>query len=537
MQGLGRLLADMTTQESSNGRWLRDLPPASLLKIYWLTVLLLLASYLWRCGHLGLGFPMPWPDEGSFLWQALAVQHHNTLFSPELNPERRLMWMPPGYMITQGLLFKLTGFSLEWARTLSSLYVAGGAALLAAIFWRFKHPFLNLLFTGIFLHSPIMLLVGNVARMEGLLFLFACAGLLLLQRGRLYLALATIALLPLIHPNGACFTLGAGVYFLALLRKDWRKHLPSRADLTVASLAASIWLLYAFYIGLHWDAFLADMRFQLQWKAVLSHISGAPWQRLSQEPSLLLAGIPILGGFILLLSGRGTPASLLLIYAVPLYALGATVVGWPYELYPALASLFAFILLLEGATRLANARLRPRAGAHLVALPLACAFLIASVQAWALHTDTLLRDSVDRSTVPLALKYGVPFLEDRDEIIMREYLRSLEAEGPVTVIFFPWAEALLYADMRSDKLRFVQPTLHTFHADVQIIHHSRFIPESVRTRLMARVRKSQGVRVPLQQWSRLHRRDGTETWFAHRRHSAVPAPTPSPSRQAGGDTP
>src|SRR5689334_2756763 len=71
-----------------------------------------LAAYLVRRHLVGLRFPVPWPDEGSFLWQALAFRDRGSLFAPEVNPEREALWMPPGFLVLEGLLFKVLPFSL-----------------------------------------------------------------------------------------------------------------------------------------------------------------------------------------------------------------------------------------------------------------------------------------------------------------------------------------------------------------------------------------------------------------------------------------
>ena len=97
---------------------------------YWATLLAFFGAYVWVHQLAGLTFPIPWPDEGTFLWQALAFADGNTLFAPQVHPDRHIMWMPPGYMIVQGLIFKWASFSLEWARWLSAIYLMGAMAAL-----------------------------------------------------------------------------------------------------------------------------------------------------------------------------------------------------------------------------------------------------------------------------------------------------------------------------------------------------------------------------------------------------------------------
>ena len=58
-------------------------------------VALVFLAYLVRRALIDLRFPVPWPDEGSFLWQALAFRDHFALFAPEVNPEATRAGIPP----------------------------------------------------------------------------------------------------------------------------------------------------------------------------------------------------------------------------------------------------------------------------------------------------------------------------------------------------------------------------------------------------------------------------------------------------------
>ena len=75
---------------------------------------------------------MPWPDEGSFVWQALAFRDNWSLFAPELHPGRDVLWMPPGFMVLEGTIFKILPFSLNLSRTLSAMFLCGAFGCLAA---------------------------------------------------------------------------------------------------------------------------------------------------------------------------------------------------------------------------------------------------------------------------------------------------------------------------------------------------------------------------------------------------------------------
>ena len=501
-------------------------PPASRLTrySYWVVLLAILGSYLWVHTTLDLRYPMPWPDEGSFLWQALSIQKHNTLFAPELNPDRHVMWFPPGYMIIQGLIFKATGFSLQWARTLSAVYIMAGAALMAAVFWRLRHPLPNLLFLAVFLHAPIVWFVGNVARMESLVFLLASAGLLALQRGRVYAGLAVIGLLPLIHANGVFFCLGAGVYFVVIAWRDRSKLKPSKLDLIMIGLVLIAWLLYLAYVCVQWEAFANDMGWQLRWKAYVSGNMKAVLSRV-KWPAAAIPGALIVGGLIY--STRATlPALFLLVYATPILLLSVTHVGWPYDIYPAFMYLLVSVALLEVGTHHIAGALRLESAASRRTLALVGCLIIAGFDYWAFRNERLLSHTPERSTVRLEGPSDVPYFARSDDEAIRQFLGSLESSGPVSVVFFPWAEALLFHDMEGESLRFMQPTFHEGHADVQVFHQSRHIPAWVVDIMLRQVTSQQGISRELGQWEVIHSRDETEVWRYNRRADASRAAPP-----------
>jgi hypothetical protein len=487
---------------------------------YWVLLLAIVGSYFWVHTTLGLGYPVPWPDEGSFLWPALSIQKHNTLLAPELNPYRPVMWFPPGYMIVQGLIFKVTGFSLQWARTLSAAYIMGGVALLAAVLGRLRHPFLNLLLCAVFLHSPIVWFVGNVARMESLVFLLASAGLLALQRGRIYVGLAVIALLPLIHANGLFFCLGAGGYFLVIAWRDSSKLRPSRLDVIVVGLALISWLLYAAYVFVHWEAFLNDMGYALRFKAFVSGEAGGILARV-KSPGRMIPGILIAGGLIYATKVR-LPALFLLVYAAPLFLLSLSHMGWPYDIYAAFMYLLLSVILLEVGTYNMAGALRLESGVSRRALALAAFLMIAGFDWWALRNLRLLSDTPTSSTVHLGGSLDVPYFTKVDGEELRHFLRSLESSGPTSVVFYPWGDALLFRDMESENLRLMQPTFYEGHADVQIVHQSRHIPGWVVKRMQHQVVSQQGIHRDLDQWEIIRGRDGTEFWRYNRRADISP---------------
>jgi 4-amino-4-deoxy-L-arabinose transferase-like glycosyltransferase len=83
---------------------------------------------------LGFQFPPPWPDETGFIAAAFALARTGSFFDAGLNPDRVVMWMPPGYMVLLASVFRVFGYSfaaVRWVSTCSclvSLGLAGGLA-------------------------------------------------------------------------------------------------------------------------------------------------------------------------------------------------------------------------------------------------------------------------------------------------------------------------------------------------------------------------------------------------------------------------
>ena len=471
----------------------------------------LLVSFLWLHARQGLSRPIPWPDEASLLWQAIAVQRETTLFAPQLRDYAHVLWMPPGYMWVTGLAFKLSGFSLEIARWLSALFVAGGAVALAAVFWRTRHPFASLLLLAVFLWSPIAVLVGNVARMEALVFALACSVLLLLQRGWLWGGLALAALVPLVHPVGLFFAAGTGAYAIARAWRDPGLLRPRRAEWVALALALAAWLAYAAYVAQHWAVFLADMRLNVGYKAERAGGPAAVLRRLA-NPGLALPSLVVGAAGLGSALGRRLASSLLLVLAAPLVVVSFLLHGWPYDFYPALLALLASVLLLDFASDLAEragVAARPRR-----ALALALGLGLAGLGHFAFRHARLFLFSIEQSQVSPEATAGVPFVTPEDRRILAERLRQLRGtpERPVTILFLPMAEALLFEDLDGDARRLVFPLLRREPADVVILHESRHFPALTRRNHELWSASWQAVPVPIERWPVLHERDGTERW-------------------------
>ena len=81
-------------------------------KIYGCLVLLFIISFTVLHIKAGITFPLPFGDETAFYYPAKAFCENNNLLAESINSKREVFWMPSGFMIFSGLVFKITGSSL-----------------------------------------------------------------------------------------------------------------------------------------------------------------------------------------------------------------------------------------------------------------------------------------------------------------------------------------------------------------------------------------------------------------------------------------
>lgn len=181
--------------------------------------------------YAGFSFPVPWPDEAHFFWQAYAFYDHSTLFSPVLNTERIIMWMPPGYFVALGTVFKIVGASFAAARACSLVPMLVFFALLVRFLAGYGHRWFALICCTLFFLSGNFIAMGNVVRMEALVIAIVTGSFLLIQQRRFLIAIALLLLTPLFHFNGFYFLL-SGLLFI------WYKQgsEPRRKQVTKLSL-------------------------------------------------------------------------------------------------------------------------------------------------------------------------------------------------------------------------------------------------------------------------------------------------------------
>lgn len=471
---------------------------------------LAIAVFWWVHARAGLSFPVPLPDEASFLWQSLAVAERGSLFAPELNPERPILWMPPGYAILTGAVFRATGFSLPWARSLSALCATIAFLALVLGLRSLRAPLAGLLLLcGVFLARDFVF-AGNQARMEALLVaLLALAGWLLLL-GRWAPALALLGLAPLVHPNALPVAVAAVA--LAVWGRgrpgEWR---PGRVGGALLALCAAAWVAYAIYAGRHAADFWHDMAFQLRWKGQPGPLELAYWRAWAAPWRLALGALMALA--VLLGRAFASPAPRLLAIAAPLWLLPLAPGEWYYGVLRAFVFALTGLCTLDGVARAAAAReLAPGARRALVALALLGLTALGLSARW-IESPRDYPHAMQVAGMRIAPEPA--YIDASDRLAVRAYLLELAArrpaDDPPLVVFEPRVDALFFEDLRREGLRFANPILTSVQPDVAIVHLSRLMPEG--GLFPSRQRLLDGSR----SWLRLRARDGSEEWRANPR--------------------
>jgi len=486
--------------------------------LYWGIFALIAASFLVRQRLHGLTFPSPWPDESSFMWPALAFSDTGSLFAPELYRTRALMWMPPGYMLLSGAIFSVTGFSLEWARVLSALYLCGAFACVAAMAERLPGRCGYLALFLVFLHSPIAMMAGNTARMETLVLLVAAAGFLLFERGLRATSLSLLALGPLIHPNGVFPLLGGAVLCLTPIRGNLARLRPQRLELVAILGAGACWLSYAVYVAKHFQDWVDDTTFQLQWKQFQAAEQGGVLTRVL-SPGLWIPALIFFAAALAVVRFRAVEARVVVplsVFAASLWLQTLLTVGWLYDVYAVFMQLLAAILAVELIGAWLSRRLETKPRLARVLFPALASFAAALCAGFVVQAELVMRSVSPLNT---AIWPAPPaYMRAEDRVIISEYLKTLAREAAsVSVSFLPDADALAFHDLRGPTVRFSQPAFGTELADVYIFHDSVWLPKRSRDLLSARLAFQHGIPIPVERWFVLRRRDTTESWRVYRR--------------------
>jgi hypothetical protein len=458
------------------------------------------AAFLWARNKHELTYPVPWPDEGSFLWPALSFRDHFSLFAPELFPDREVFWMPPGFMVLEGLIFKIWSFSLGRARLLSAVFLLVALACVASMLRNSRVRIGHALILGVFLFSPIFQLAGNTARMECLVLLIASAGFSLMHAKR-WAGPSVLALAPLIHPVGIAFLSVGVAYWFVFVR---RGRVLERADKVALGVVLVAWVAFAMHVIPHFGLFYEDIATQVKFKSFVSEANGGAITRML-EP-LMLVSAAVVASSIALAVRFGASVGALIALAIAALLAFVLTEGWLYDVYPAFGALLASLLLLETGSALLS-RLGPPSNelGNTAKLGLLAAVIWAVDAKWVVLNPFLMR-SVQSSTAT-AWDRDPSYLTANEHDQVANFLRGLrEDDGrKTTVQFLPDADALLFEDARSPSVGFVQQTYYESKPDVLVLHRSPWFPPFIyELELMGFVLRS-GVLVQLEDWREIAR--------------------------------
>jgi len=457
-------------------------------------------------------FPVPWPDESFFLWQSLAFGDHFSLLAPQVNPERPIFLTPPGYPMAVGPIFQIFGFSFQFARGLSFLFIVLSFALLVWMTRKYGLATLALLFCGIFLLSKDFVIAGNSARMESFLLMLVCMGMVLIQRGDDFKGLMLLAVTPLVHPNGLFFVASALVYVLFSGRI--RKRRWGRWESVLLAFVALLWLAYAVYALRHWGSFKND----LAWNLGKSHQRGILVGLLNlfaREHFFILLLIFFCAAYAV---KEKLAAAFLLVPAVPAWFLLRVRVDMWYSIFGALFYLLFSIVLLHVAAHLFKQTKIAKSNWIRSALLAALVIILLFAHGKAGIVENPLRYPFGMQWKGMTMREGPYYMEDRDVETIGSFLSSLprtkEGELP-TVLFFPRADALFFYPLDGKSVRLIQPSFIPRRPDVTIVHKSRYLPKSLRNQLPGELLRA-GID-PSRPGHVLHRRHTSEIWYCRPR--------------------
>ncbi|MBZ0303958.1 MAG: hypothetical protein K8J31_29740 [Anaerolineae bacterium] len=238
---------------------MQDAPPQRIAAGVIVLAGLLIALLL----HLQAGdhLPTPWDDESHFLVPARNMAHGLGLVAPQLNAPRGMFWMPDGYALVVGLLFFVIPPSLEAARWISFTVVMGAAFGFYHLSRRLQlPPLLGALLAAVWLVTPRVVVMGNIARMEALVIAWIVLALLLAANDRWLMAAAAASLAALTHPIGIPLFLIFPLMAL-LYRRSWRPR--RRLEWAILAAVGIVWLAEIIRFIHFSDVAQAQLAFQL----------------------------------------------------------------------------------------------------------------------------------------------------------------------------------------------------------------------------------------------------------------------------------
>lgn len=407
----------------------------------------------------GFGFPIPWPDESSFVWPAISFAEKGTMFAPQINPERTLMWMPPGYMMILGGILKFTEFTPELTRWVSWACVMMAFIIFSYWLLQFRLWFLTIpLAAGVFLNGTFTV-AGNITRMDSMVLLLAVVAFLLLWSGRQLIGFFILFLTPLVHPNGMYFLTLA---LLARIFVNPTHEKPKICPIFILSgLVLSAWVFYAFHVAENWGAFIKDMNRQFGLKG-----QSEPFGMLFTFPRIL---------YVLIFAGSFFYCAIKKSQLVWFVGFGAAAMATSLmgqEMWYLIFRHIGFVVL---------------ASMVLWAIPFqnnwvgkVCVGVTVILIWFSFHRQKIIPNPIgypDGLTFfhdGMVLNRSTPYITDGDIHVVSEKIKNeFPAGSNARIVFFPAGDGLFFIDKLGDHASPYDPTFTKTPADGFIVHVSR----------------------------------------------------------------
>lgn len=442
------------------------------------------AGHAWFHVRADLTLPVPWPDEFHFLVAARAWLESGSFATPELHPERPLMWMPPGYAFAMAQIFRWTGVSLVAARAVSML-----CAIVAAVcFWdllcRSMPRLVATILTMLLLVHPAWIVTGNVARMDAMTLALVCGDFASLRRRWWAAGLSSLFASALVHPNGVVFAF-VGVVVVLRRRQTTR---PRAVELAIAALVLVAGVAYTVHVVGHFEGFAEDMAFQFSRKA--NKLKLAAFWSPRALAAYVFAGIAVMPRY-------RSSVGWLAVLALPAWfvaRVGREMWYHPYDVVFVACLVGASIIVLIDLAQV----LRPRWGrARFVVFVVGLAGLLAFV-------------SNERPRLPHEIHWRRMTFADQPYLVPGEVAavasRLVELVPHTPVEFFPRGDAIFFVG--EQRLSVVDPVRYDHGAGWVVLHESPNLPRHWRKRIRKRLAEP-GAEDPVL----VYEREGGRRWW------------------------
>jgi hypothetical protein len=401
----------------------------------------------------GWHYPVPWDDEAHFLAPAQSLVQHLSLTAPQINAPEGIFWMPDGYAAVIAVFYAVLPDTVATARLLSLGFTLAFAGCLYALTARASATghgarLAAACAAALWLASPLVVLMGNIARMEALVLALTGAALLLIAAGRWAGALAVVALTPLVHPMGlALFVMLACA--AVLVRADLRPS--GRTQIIIVVLVGLAWIAEIAWLATHFVLLRAHLGYQLALKS-------------SRGPAVgryqLVAALAAVAGLIGAATGRSglgrqRAEALAAVCAVAGGLIAVEIAGnmmWYRVLgHPTVLLLAAVAAALAWPRRSVVAS-RPRLAAVMGAAVAVAAVASVGAAVWRTMTS---------SAFGMAISAGTTSGDDAFLTAVERELHRFDARQPhPMIVALDWSSGLMpfLLEQRWDNLRFVDPT-------------------------------------------------------------------------------